>query len=76
MYKSVYNSFMLQVRKEKQRDKFFESLKYEAMIDRLDEDDSELIGKIEKIKKIVNLLPDRCREFYCLVKEKGIRIGK
>ena len=73
LYKSVYNAFMLQLRKEKQRDKFLDSLKHKALAYRWDEDDKEHAQKIERIKKLVGQLPDRCREIVLLSKKEGYK---
>ena len=73
LYKSVYNSFMCKARKEKQKDAFFDSLKYEAMSNRPNEDNSAFLRKIEKVKKLVNLLPNQCRETLLLSKREGYK---
>tara|TARA_R110002050_G_scaffold289068_1_gene441468 strand:- start:25074 stop:25664 length:591 start_codon:yes stop_codon:yes gene_type:complete len=73
LYKSVYNAFLHQTRKVKKQDDFLVALKYEAMSYRVDEDDTVFLEKIERIKGLLDLLPDKCREILLLSKRDGYR---
>lgn len=73
LYKSVYHAFLQQKRSGKPTELFLESLKYEALTDRIDEDDSLYQEKIEKIKALLELLPDRCKEILLLSKRDGFK---
>lgn len=73
LYKSVYHAFLQKVRKDKKNDKLLDSLKYEAMSYLVEEDDSKFTRKIERIKDVVNNLPDRCKEILLLSKKEGYK---
>ena len=73
LYKSVYNAFLHKARKDKRKDMFFNALKYEAMSYSPNEDNSAFLQKIEKVKKLVDLLPDQCRETLLLSKREGYK---
>lgn len=73
LYKSVYHAFLQQTRKEKKKEAFFISLKYEALSYRIDEDDTVLSEKIERIKNLLELLPARCKEILLLSKRDGLQ---
>ncbi|WP_282163291.1 RNA polymerase sigma factor [Ulvibacterium marinum] len=73
LYKSVYHAYLQKNRKDKKNDKLLDSLKYEAMSYLLEEDNSELTLKTEKIREIVNTLPERCKEILLLSKKEGYK---
>lgn len=74
LYKSVYNSYIDKFRKNKKKETLIESLKYEAMsFEYGDEDKDELNKKIKKLKRIVEELPERCKEILILSKWEGYK---
>ncbi|WP_299672116.1 RNA polymerase sigma factor [uncultured Polaribacter sp.] len=73
LYKAVYNAYIDKFRKNKKKEDFFENLKYEAMSFELEDDENELHAKIEKLKSIVNDLPERCKEILLLSKWEGYK---
>jgi RNA polymerase sigma-70 factor (family 1) len=74
LYKTVYNAYIDKFRKNKKKEDFFESLKYEAMSFEYDEEEEdELNKKIIKLKRIVEELPERCKEILLLSKWEGYK---
>ncbi len=73
LYRSAYNSYMDKFRKSKRKEDFLESLKYEALFYQLEEEDAVLQKKIEKVKFLVDSLPERCKEILLLSKHEGYK---
>lgn len=73
LYRSAYNRYVDQIRKDKRESTLLEALKYEAISHQLKEDDSLLQQKIEKTKKLIDTLPVRCKEIVLLSKQDGYK---
>ncbi|WP_339715266.1 RNA polymerase sigma-70 factor [uncultured Kriegella sp.] len=73
LYKSVYNSCMQNVRRDKKLEHSLIFLKHKVLQDQTTEDDSILLEKIEKVKSLVDSLPDRCKEILLLSKKEGYK---
>lgn len=74
LYRSVHNAYMDRFRKNKRKDEFIEALKYDAFTNQIaEEDDYILEEKIEKVKKLVETLPSRCKEILLLSKREGYK---
>ncbi|WP_163407092.1 RNA polymerase sigma factor [Flavobacterium ajazii] len=71
-----YHSFIDHYNKSKRNDTFFEELKEKALRDSID-DNSELIDRrIQKLIKIVDSLPPRCKEILQLNKIEGLKYAE
>ena len=73
LYKSVYNESMQSIRKTKKLEASVDNLKYEMLQDQIEEDGSFQQDKIDKIKKLIEELPCRCREILLLSKRDGLK---
>lgn len=74
LYKSAYNSYIQIFREAKQKNEYLDSLKYRAMISyQLEKDNEFVLQKIERLKKMVDTLPDRCRQILLLSKREGYK---
>ena len=73
LYRSVYNECMLSVRKIKKLEGSVDDLKYEILQDQIEEDLSYQQFKLEKINKLIEELPCRCREILLLSKRDGLK---
>ncbi|MDO5979509.1 RNA polymerase sigma factor [Flavivirga spongiicola] len=74
LYRSVYNNYIDEFRKDKQKEKYLESLKYDMLTEHIDiEDSSEFQEKIDRIKTLVDTLSPRCKEVLLLSKQEGYK---
>lgn len=73
LFRSAYNSYMDQIRKEKRKDLMIAELKYQALTATIDEDSSKEEERVNKIKEVVNDLPDKCKEILLLSKSEGLK---
>ncbi|NNE77766.1 MAG: RNA polymerase sigma-70 factor [Pricia sp.] len=73
LYKSVFNSCMQEKRKDQKLEKSLELLKWENLQEQIEEDGALLPQRIEKIKCLVDALPDRCKEILLLSKREGYK---
>lgn len=73
LYRAVYNTALNTFRSKKKDDQLIDSLKYQALTYRMDEDDSDLTKRIEKLKQLIASLPARCREVLLLSKRDGLK---
>ncbi|SDM41870.1 RNA polymerase sigma-70 factor [Kriegella aquimaris] len=73
LYKSVFNACMQNVRRDKKTEGTLDFIKHKVLQEQTQEDDSELLEKIEKIKILVDSLPDRCKEILLLSKKEGYK---
>ena len=74
LYRSVYNNYIDEFRKGKQKEKYLESLKYDTLTEHIAVEDSlELQEKIDKIKILVDTLSPRCKEVLLLSKHEGYK---
>ena len=74
LYRSARNAYLDKFRKTKRRDEFLESLKLEAMSHQTEHEDITIMHqKIEKLRHLVESLPERCREILLLSKQSGYK---
>ena len=73
LYKSVFNACIQNVRRERKIDESLEFLKWKMLRNQVEEDDTVLFSEIEKLKKIVDTLPNRCKEILLLSKIEGYK---
>jgi RNA polymerase sigma-19 factor, ECF subfamily len=73
LYRSAHNAYIDKFRKSKKEITVLETLKYEALSNQLEEDDTLLQQRITKTKKLINGLPKRCKEIVLLSKQEGYK---
>lgn len=73
LYRSVHNAYLDKFRKGKRKDELLESLKYEALSYQFEEEDAIFQEKVEKVKSLVDTLPERCKEILLLSKQEGYK---
>ena len=73
LYRSAHNAYIDGFRKSKKESTLLETLKYEALSNQLEEDNDVLQQKIAKTKKLINGLPERCKEIVLLSKQEGYK---
>jgi len=73
LYKAAYNAYIDTFRAAKKEKTMLEHLKYKALEHQLKEDDVEQQEKIERIKNLINTLPERCKEIVLLSKKEGYK---
>lgn len=73
LYRSAHNAYTDHFRKQKLREGFLDALKKEALSTQLEDDHSVMEEKSNKIKKLINTLPPRCKEILLLNKYEGFK---
>ena len=73
LFRSAYNHYLDIVRKEKRKSLLLVELKYQALVSQIEEEDSTHKERINRVKEIVETLPDRCKEILLLSKSKGLK---
>lgn len=73
LYKSVYNSFLDSVRKEKTLNKNLEDLRYRLLVEINDEDQEILDARLKLLKQEIEKLPEKCREIFILNKYDSLK---
>jgi RNA polymerase sigma-70 factor (ECF subfamily) len=72
LYRATYNSYVDRVRKEQRNNLFLIELKHQALQTQIeDKNDSE--QKVQKIKMIVEQLPQKCKQIFLLSKSEGLK---
>ena len=73
LYKSVFNACMQNLRKDKKIGESLELMKWEMLQEQIEEDDAMFLAKIEQLQRLVDDLPERCREILLLSKKEGYK---
>ena len=73
LYRTAYNAFIDKTRRQKRKDALLDSLKYEALIENTEEDESLFQEKILRIKNEIEALPPRCKEILLLSKQENYK---
>jgi len=70
LFKTCHNQFLQHLRKEKVKSDFLDSLRWDILYDVYNDDDSEAVyeSKVNKLYKLINQLPPRCREVFVKAK--------
>ena len=74
LFKSAYNNYINNHRKQKRNDSLLETIKYQLLQEQfITQNDNILDQKVKKIRAQINILPEKCREILLLSKEKGLK---
>lgn len=73
LYKSVFNSCMQNKRREKKIEESLELLKWYILQEQIEEGGALLPHRIDRMKCLVDALPDRCKEILLLSKREGYK---
>lgn len=73
LYRSSHNAYIDQFRKQKLKEELLDTLKKEALSNPLEEDNSVLNEKNDKIKTLIDALPPRCKKILLLNKYDGYK---
>ncbi|WP_067149495.1 RNA polymerase sigma factor [Pseudotamlana agarivorans] len=73
IYRIAYNTYIDVYRKQKKKDAFFNELKEQALRDRFTTDPEALEKRIIKLQKVIDRLPEKCREILYLNKFEGLK---
>ena len=73
LFRSAHNAYCDKYRKQKREERLLEVLKYEIIISKINEDDTLLSQKSQRIKVLVDKLPKRCKEILLLSKQDGLK---
>ena len=73
LYRSAHNAYIDTYRKSKKEILLLDRLKYEALSNQLEEDDTLLQQRLAKTKLLISVLPERCKEVLLLSKKEGYK---
>lgn len=74
LFRSAYNMYIDSYRIKKQNSVLLENIRYQILQEQfINSNDDILDKKIEKIKHLIQLLPNQCRKILLLSKEKGYK---
>ncbi|WP_185967802.1 RNA polymerase sigma factor [Formosa sediminum] len=73
LYRIAYNTYIDIYRKQKKRNAFFNELKEQALRDRITPDHEALDIRINKLKNVIETLPEKCKEILYLNKFEGLK---
>ncbi|AUP78831.1 RNA polymerase sigma factor [Flavivirga eckloniae] len=72
LYTIAHNRYIDLYRKSIRDNDLLQELRQENLRNRIEEDDEFLKKRIEKLKKIIDLLPPRCKEILYLSRQRGL----
>ena len=73
LFRLAYNSYIDRYKQQKKEDQLLVELKYEGINSIIKEDTSIKDQKIKQVKKLIEHLPEKCKEILLLSKEKGLK---
>jgi len=72
LYKSVYNLFINDYRKELRNDTVLEKIHYDVLQQSIQEEEHSIKRKLEWINKEINALPPKSKEIFVMNKKRGL----
>ena len=72
LYKSVYNLFINDYRKELRNDTVLEKIHYDVLQQSIKEEEHSIKRKLEWINKEINALPPKSKEIFVMNKKRGL----
>lgn len=76
LHKISYNTFIDGYRKNKREKELLDSFTYQKLTNLLEEDEEFTNYRIERVKKIIQELPPRCKEIFEMSKFKGLKYSE
>ncbi|WP_299766722.1 sigma-70 family RNA polymerase sigma factor [uncultured Dokdonia sp.] len=73
LFQTAYHLFIDETKKQNRKVSMLEKMKYEIITSYIEEDKEVSIERSKKIRKLINDLPDKCKEILLLSKEKGLK---
>ena len=73
LFRLSYNMYIDTYKKQKRDNQLLIDLKYEAINSILEEDVSITNQKIKRVKELIEMLPEKCKEILILSKERGLK---
>lgn len=73
LFRSAYHLYIDQVKKEKRNDLLLLELQYNGMLNEIMEDESIQQEKINRVKELINSLPEKCKEILLLSKYQRLK---
>lgn len=72
LYRSIHNEFVDYYRKRKKETDFLDNISLNTVHAFVQEEDQDLTQKLEKVKKEIEMLPEKCKEVFILSKKEGL----
>ena len=72
LYKSVYNLFINDYRKELRNDNVLDKIHYEVLQQSIEEEEHSIKSKLDWINKEINALPPKSKEIFVMNKRRGL----
>jgi RNA polymerase sigma-70 factor (ECF subfamily) len=76
LFTVAHNLYITQYRKKATQIKFFDELKYNALNERVTEDDTIAKERINKLLDLIDELPPKCKEILLLNKQEGLKYAE
>ena len=72
LYKSVYNLFINDYRKELRNDNVLDKIHYEVLQQSIEEEEHSIKSKLDWVNKEINALPPKSKEIFVMNKRRGL----
>ncbi len=72
LFRSAYNHYIDQLRKEKRKNLFLQELQYQGLLAQIEEEESDQEEELNQLEKFINELPQKCKEILLLSKKEGL----
>jgi RNA polymerase sigma-70 factor (ECF subfamily) len=76
LFTVAHNLYITQYRKKATEIKFFDELKFNALNDRIFEDDTFTKERVKKLLDLIDELPPKCKEVLLLNKKEGLKYAE
>ena len=76
LFTVAHNLYITQYRKKVTEIKFFDELKFNALNDRIFEDDTFTKERVKKLLDLIDELPPKCKEVLLLNKKEGLKYAE
>ncbi|MCR8668031.1 RNA polymerase sigma-70 factor [Aestuariibaculum sp. M13] len=73
LYRLIYNSFLDKVRRDQTFNKKIEDLRYNQIIEAIEEDTELKSKRIKILQEAIETLPKKCKEIFILSKYEGLK---
>jgi RNA polymerase sigma-70 factor (ECF subfamily) len=73
LYAIAYNRYIDTIKEAKKQEKLLSQIWERALMDRIEEDSDAMEKRIQKMRKVIDSLPPKCKEIIILNKIQGVK---
>jgi RNA polymerase sigma-70 factor (ECF subfamily) len=73
LYAIAYNRYIDTIKEAKKQEKLLSQIWERALMDRIEEDSDVMEKRIQKMRKVIDSLPPKCKEIIILNKIQGVK---